>query len=343
MLEIKINDGIAPEKWEGYVEKSASSTFCHLYKWRKVIEETFKHNSFYLAAEKDGEIKGVIPLFEIRSRIFGSALVSIPFLDYGGICAEDEGIGHVLLEKVREIVSEQGVDYLELRHRGREVGGLTSNPGKVNLKLKLCSDPDVIWKDLDAKVRNQVRKAQKSGLKFVVGGINEIRPFYGVFSRNMRDLGTPVYSRDFFFNIMKEFPDQAEVFLVKGEGAVIGGAIAFYFKDQMEIPWASSLREYFAYCPNNLLYWEAIKRGCQKGCELFNFGRSRYGTSHYRFKKQWGAEDEELAYQFYSEDEKLIPDLNPSSSKYRMAVNIWKKLPLAVAERLGPGISRCIP
>lgn len=277
----------AIRSWNEYVDKFKDSSFCHLYEWRTIMEKSFGHKSYYLVAEERGEYRGLLPMFVVKSKIFGSGIVSIPFLDYGGICSDNEKVQHELLNKTIEIAKKEKVDYIEFRQKIPMQSDFCNNLEKVNLCLSLKRDWEVVWKNLKDKVRNQVRKAKKAGLQFEIGGIEKVNLFYQVFSKNMRDLGTPVYPKLFFENIMNEFYDNTEIFLIEFRDKIIGGALAFYFKNQMEIPWASSLRKYFKYCPNNFLYWESIKRGCKRGCSYFNFGRSTKDSSNYRFKKQW--------------------------------------------------------
>lgn len=331
-----------PAEWDSYVLRNERATFFHQIGYKRVIEQSFGHKPYYLAFLNNGEIRGILPLFLVKSRLFGFFLVSLPFCDYGGIVADSESVQKRLWEKAIEIAQKEQVQVIELQQRDRDNLGLYQNLEKVNLKLLLDTE-ERIWRSFKGKVRNQIRKAQKAGLQFKVGGIEKLPQFYKVFATSMRDLGTPVYPLSFFDNLLKSFPSTSEVLLVTYGGKTIGGAIAIYFKETMEVPWASSWRKYFKYCPNNLLYWKAIERGCQKGYKYFNFGRSTKNSGNYKFKKQWGAEDEQLHYQYYLVKGKSIPDLSPQSSKYRMAVNIWKRLPLAVTNYLGPKISRYIP
>lgn len=340
---INPNKEIDMSKWDNYIKQKKSVSFCHLSGWEKVIRQSFGHRPFYLMAGGAEKVMGILPLFIIKSRLFGSGMVSVPFLDYGGICAENEKVERELFEQATKIACREKVDYIEFRYQAKKDNTIVDKSNKINLKLRLDNDPEVIWNKLEPKVRNQVRKAKKTELQFKVSGFKEVDLFYDVFARNMRDLGTPVYPKSFFLNILRIFPDNAEIFLIKYGRKVIGGALAFYFKNQMEIPWASCIREYFEYCPNNLLYWEAIKRGCERGCEYFNFGRSTKGSSHYNFKKQWGAQEQQLYYQYVLVNAKKFPDLNPQAKKYQTAVHIWKKLPVAVSNFVGPKISKYIP
>lgn len=331
------------EEWDAYVHQHKQATFFHQMAYRRVVENSFGHTPYYLVAREDGRIVGVLPVFLVKSLFFGAFLVSLPFCDYGGILAHNEQARDSLLEKAVEIGREVGVDCIELRHRHPNGLDLPQQLEKVNLRLPLPADAEEMWLALDGKVRNQVRKAEKSGLEFEVGSLETLDGFYDVFATRMRALGTPVYTRAFFQNLLTGFPHQAEVLLVTLDGEPIGGGIAVYFKDAMEVPWASSRNEYFSLCPNNLLYWGAIRRAYDRGCRHFDFGRSSKGSGNYRFKRQWGAEDEQLYYQFVLVGGGEMPNLDPSSAKYAWATKVWSKLPLVLTNRLGPYISRYIP
>lgn len=329
--------------WDKYVDQDRRVSFFHQWAYRQVVAQAFGHRPYYLAAFQGEDIKGILPLSAIKSWLFGSLLVSLPFVDYGGVCARDKETQEALFQEAIRIAQIEHIQTIELRHQNPNTLGLLTRLNKVNLILPLGSDPERIWKELDAKVRNQVRKAIKAGLEFKVGGLGKLSDFYRVWSRNMRDLGTPAYPFAFFQRFLKAFPDKSEVLMVTYRGQPVGGGIAIYFKNTMEVPWASSLRKYFPYCPNNLLYWGAIKRGCERGCREFRFGRSTKGSSNYHFKKQWGAEDQQLYYQYYLLGRGDIPDLDPNSPKYRLTVALWKRLPVAVANMLGPAIIKSIP
>jgi len=281
----------------------------------------------------------------MRHVLFGRFLISVPFGDYGGICADDEKTANALLQEASELAQKKRAKYLELRHLEKmDNGQLRTKTSRATLILNLEKDPGVLWKSFKPKVRNQVRKAEKSGLETEIGDKTLVRDFYKVYAYNMRDLGTPVHSLSFFKNILTEFPNHANVILVKLENRTIGGAIATYFKNTMEIPWASSLREFFPLCPNNLLYWAALEYGCLKGYQCFNFGRSPLDSGTFRFKKQWGAEPVQLYYQYYLNEGDEMPDYTPStSSRFDIAVWFWKRLPVGLTRMLGPKIIAGIP
>lgn len=342
-LRIESIDG-SLEDWDRYVASHAEATNYHRAAWRRVIEKSFGHRTHYLAAaDGDGHIRGILPLVHMRSKLFGSFLVSLPFFNYGGLLADSAATAKLLLQKAGELRSETAAEYVELRHRGAVIDSLPSKQHKVTMILNLGESEEAQWKGFNAKLRNQVRKAEKSGLVPILGGLELLDGFYDVFARNMRDLGTPVYNKSFFRNIISAFPENTRIISIKLGQKTIASGILTWFKDTLEVPWASSIRDYREMCPNNLLYWEAIKFAIQIKSTKFDFGRSTPGEGTYRFKKQWGAEPVQLYWQYLLRDGKKMPELNNKNPKYEMAIKVWQKLPLALTNLLGPMIVKNIP
>lgn len=331
-------------EWNAFVASHMHSTNYHHYAWRKVIEKSFGHRTYYLAARNSkSEICGILPLVHMNSTLFGSFLVSLPFFNYGGLLCNEDGAGVALLDKARCMLREVSADHAELRHLHICQEGLATKAHKVTMILDLEKDEETQWKALDAKVRNQVRKAEKSGLKAVTGHIDLLDGFYEVFCRNMRDLGTPVYGKGFFRNILETFPDTSRIILVMLEGKTVASGMLTWFRDSLEVPWASSIIDYREKCPNNLLYWEAIRFAIRNGTRKFDFGRSTPGEGTYRFKKQWGAKPVQLYWQYLLEKGQHVPELNPGNPKYRLAIKVWQQLPVTVTKVLGPRIVKSIP
>lgn len=323
-------------RWDDYVLRSPESSHCHLSGWRRVVERGYGHQSCYLWARENGEVRGVFPLVSMRSFFVRRSFVSLPFLDDGGICADNELARGKLYQEAVQLYKSQKADFLDLRHRYKNTLGLPLNGDKVMMILDLPDNPDELWKCFDAKLRNQVRKAQKSGLTAAWSGQEGLADFYKVFAANMRDLGSPVHSRKFFSAIFDEFPESAKFMLVRKESEVIGGAVCFFFKGNLIVPWASSLREYFSLCPNNLLYWEMLRWGCENGYRRFDFGRSSPDSGTYRFKKQWGVKEEPLHWQCLNRKvgQEVMP--HAADAKYQWLIRAWSRLPLAVTKLAGP-------
>jgi FemAB-related protein (PEP-CTERM system-associated) len=330
--------------WDAFVMSSQESTNYHRLGWRQVIEKSFGHTTYYLAASNhNDEICGILPLVHLKSRLFGNFLASLPFFNYGGFVCDEDSTGKALLASTRGLLGELHAAYAELRHLDCCLEGLATRQHKVTMILELENDADSQWTVLDAKVRNQVRKAEKCGLKALTGHTELLDGFYEVFCRNMRDLGTPVYGKDFFLNVLETFPDTTRIISVTLDGITVASGILTWFRDTLEVPWASSISDHRGKCPNNLLYWEAIRFAIGNGSRKFDFGRSTPGEGTYRFKKQWGAKPVQLYWQYLLDEGKHLPELNPGNPKYGLAIKVWQRLPLAVANVLGPRIVRSIP
>jgi FemAB-related protein (PEP-CTERM system-associated) len=329
------------EAWDDYVQRAAAR-HAHLSAWRRAIERSYGHRVFYLWALADGKVKGILPLILLRSRLLGKSLVSLPFLDDGGICADDHATTVALYTRALRLSEEQGADLLDLRHREASGLGLPLQQSKVTFILELARDPDGAWGRLDPKVRNQVRKALKSGLTVSWHGPEGLDSFYDVFAENMRDLGSPVHSRKFFAAILEEFPDSARLILVTDGNRTAGGGFCLSFKDTVMIPWASSRREYLPKCPNNLLYWEVIRWGCHEGFRSLDFGRSSRGSGTHHFKKQWGAVEQPLCWEGWRRNGRRGALVESSDAGYAAAGRVWKHLPVAITRLCGPILRRRI-
>lgn len=332
------------DRVDRYVASSGVSTLYHRTGWKDLIEDVFNHRVIYLLAEGgDGVIRGILPMAHIKSRLFGNYFVSMPYFNYGGVCADDETARNALLGEAAGIARRSNAEFLELRQTVRLGNGMPVKEKKVAMTLALPPAFEELWCTFPSKLRSQILRPQKEGLTFRIGGPEEVDPFYKVFSRNMRDLGTPVYPKKFFSAIFRYFPESTRVGTVyRGEEPLASGLLCG-FKDRLEIPWASSLREFNRLSPNMLLYWGSLRFACESGYKLFDFGRSTPGEGTYRFKEQWGAKPEPLYWHYWLRVNTGLPELNPSNRKYAAAIALWKLLPLPVANAVGPRIVRNLP
>ena len=347
MIKVKFANKFDKIRWDEYVYNSKNSTFFHLYDWSTVVENSYSHQSIYLYAESSNKIIGILPLFFLRNRILGSCMISLPFCDYGGPLSDNKEIDNILIKKSINISIEKKVNYFQIRSiNNYRIENMVNNTDKVNLILNLKSDYTKLWSALKPKVRNQVRKSEKN-LKIILPTKLEkeksLAQFYKVFSQNMRDLGTPVHSVRFFKSMVEIFSDQINFAHILLDNKTIASAIYINFKDSIEVPFASSIKKYRSLCPNNLLYWELIKLACIQNKSQFIFGRSTRGSGTFNFKKQWGAISERLNYQFISLDNKSQPIQSSHKRTYAFSRKIWSKLPLPIANIMGPLIMRNIP
>jgi FemAB-related protein (PEP-CTERM system-associated) len=304
-----------------------------------VFRRAFSHEPVYLIARDGSQVTGVLPLVYMKSFLFGRALTSLPFLNYGGVVAADDDAREALLRVAAVVAHKRNCRHVELRHTMRQYPDLPCRQHKVAMRLGVAEG---LWDRLDRKVRNQIRKSEKAGLTGVVGGAGLLGEFYTVFARNMRDLGTPVQTRRFFDEVATTFSDRVRVHIVRLNATPVAASITYRTGDVVEVPWASSIRDYNALCPNHALYWQMISQAIADGCHTFDFGRSTPGEGTFKFKEQWGAAPLPLhwEYQLLSGG---VPDHGPRNPKFRLAIETWKKLPLRVATFAGPWICRAIP
>jgi len=331
-------------EWDAFVETFGSATAYHRHGWKTVIGKSFGHECPYLAAiDEEGAWQGILPLAHMHSMVFGNFLVSLPFVNYGGLLCRSSAAATLLLAEAERTRRSHGASHVELRHIEPGPEGLPTKRHKVTMVLELLATPDDQWRGFDSKLRNQVRKAQKSGLQFKRGHLELLDGFYEVFARNMRDLGTPVYSKQFFRNVLETFADTTAVIAVFLDGRIIAAGIASWFQRRFEVPWASSIRDYKSMCPNHMLYWEAIQFAIERGFRQFDFGRSTPNEGTYNFKKQWGASPVQLHWQYLLDENARLPELNPGNPKYQAAIRVWQRLPVSVTKVIGPRIVRNIP
>jgi len=328
--------------WEAFVDRMPGATLAHDARWSEVISYALGHEDRSLIAERGGQICGILPMMLLKHWWLGTFHVSLPWLDYGGIVASDEEACSRLVDTAVEQATEDRASFIEFRSVRKVRRELPTRDDRVTFLLEL-GPPEAVWGRLDSKVRNQVRKAQRTGLKCEFGGGELLREFYQVFARNMRDLGTPVWGISLFQRILEAYPGASRVALVRLGEKAIGGGLILHHKDVAYMPSASSLRQYFHLCPNNLLYWEVIKRACETGYKYFDFGRSRVGSGTFHFKQQWGPLVKPLSWQYALLDRRKIPQLNPSNPRLRVLIEVWKRLPPVLTNWLGPRIVRHLP
>lgn len=340
---LTVSTDATPSEWDHFVHGQSGATGYHLWGWRDVFERSFGHRCHYLAARSGDVVTGVLPLVEVRSWMFGRVLSSLPYVNYGGVLAERDDARQALAAEAARLARARSLSYVLLRHRSRIYPELPARTHKVTMLLPLSATEDAMWTSLDRKVRNQIRKAEKSGIQITTGGQELLDDFYAVFARNMRDLGTPVYGRTLFASILSGFPDEARIHLARVDGRPIAGAFSYRFRDTIEVPSASSLRAYRALCPNHLLYWSIIRGAIAQGTRLFDFGRSTPNDGTYHFKEQWGAAPTQLWWEYRLTGAGAVPSDDRQSSKFRATIEAWKRLPVAIATRLGPRIARSVP
>jgi len=329
-----------PAEWDTFVRSQPGWTHFHLFGWRRVFERVFSHECPYLAArDADGRLAGVLPLVRVKSLLFGHFLVSQPFVNYGGPLGSDPAIQSLVAEAVR-IAQADGVKLLELRSRGPLPVEMPVSHRKVTVVLDLHSDPDRTFKGFDSKLRSQIRRPLKEGV-LVKFGRDQVGPFFRVFARHMRDLGTPTQPLALFEALAQEFQDDMWIGCAYLGELPVAAGIGFRWGDEFEMTWASSLHSHSRLAPNMLLYWSFMERCSVEHVSLFNFGRTSPGSGTHRFKLQWGSREEPL--HWYQHQAGLAQTPSPDDARYAWGPRLWQRLPVPIATALGPRIVRGIP
>jgi len=328
--------------WNEYVQKNEKSTFFHQIGWKNVVEKTFGHKPYYLFVENSIGICGILPLFSVKSRLFGKSLISVPYAVYGGICADDEESENLLIEAAIKLAGEENVKYLELRNIDRCNHNLPHNDVYVTFRCKVPAAIEDCLISLPPKARSNVRKAIRHGLELEMG-IDKLDEFYNLYAITMKDLGTPVYPFSLITNIVDEFQDNIKIFNVKLDKKTVSCGMAFTFKDTVMGYYGGWLKEYRSYFVNNFLYLKNMEYAVENGYKFMDYGRSRKGTGIYHFKRHWGVEPQDLYYQYYLHGLKEIPQANQSNPKFDLPKKIWQKLPVSVTKWMGPKITKSTP
>jgi serine/alanine adding enzyme len=312
--------------------------------WLVVLQRGLNQVPYCLEAVQGERTCGILPLCYVRSLLFGRFLVGLPYLNSGGVLADDDAAAGRLIDGAVELAGRLGVRHLELRHERPVAHAALPHriDGKVHMRRPLPATAAQLWDELSPKVRNQVRKGQKGDLEVAWGGPERLGAFYDVFSRNMRDLGTPVYSRGLFAAALRQFPGDAELCVVRAGDRPVAAALLLHGRGVTEVPSASSLRSHNATCANMLMYWHLLERAVQRGQASFDFGRSSPDSPSYRFKAQWGARPEPAAWQYHVRAGG-VADMRPDNPRYRRLIRLWRRLPVPLTRWIGPPIVRGIP
>jgi serine/alanine adding enzyme len=340
---LKANNARDARAWEEFVNQRADCSNYHRWGWKQVIENSFRWPTFYLIAEDAEKIHGILPLVWQKSKVFGSFFTSLPFLNCGGVVAEEQSVKEALVAEAIAIAKRNSADYLELRQRSNPELSLPTKTHKVAMILPVEPDSEVMFAGLPHKVRTDIRKAMKSGLEAQFGGFEVLDVFYEIFAKNMRELGTPVYGRKLFAEILKAFPKDSYICVVRHEGKPVAVSFLSEYQGTIEALWSSSLYEFASLKPNMFLYWSILCFAGQKGFRFFDFGRSSVGSGTHRFKKQWGSQEVPLYWVYWVPDGAALPEVNTENPRYQLAIRMWQKLPVSLTKVIGPPIVRRLP
>ena len=337
-VPVKLLDHSHETSWDAFVHAQADGTFFHLCRWRQVIESAFKHTGYYLLHEEDRQITGILPLIHVRSRLFSDALISTPFCVYGGILAANPVAWQALEQAAVELAETLQVSYLEMRQRVSRHEGWQSKDLYYTFRKPIGSDADANFQDIPRKQRAMIRKGMQAGLRGVVDA--DVHRFYRVYSESVRNLGTPVFSRRYLELLRETFGNACEIVTVLHGNKPVSSVMNFYFRDEILPYYGGGIAAARSLKANDFMYWEVMRRAADRGCRMFDFGRSKLGTGAYGFKHNWGFDPAPLHYRYRLAPGAAIPDHNPLNPKYRLFIAAWKRLPLPVATLLGPSIVR---
>jgi FemAB-related protein (PEP-CTERM system-associated) len=325
--------------WQSFVQACPEATFFHRFEWRDLIEEIFGHRTHYLIARRGADIAGVLPLAHVRSRLFGRSLVSLPFAVYGGAAALDEAARAALHAHAVALAGELGVAHLELRDRERREPDWPQQDLYVTFRRAIQPQVEDNLSAIPRKQRAMVRKGIGRGL------VSEIdagaKRFFELYAGNMHRHGTPPFPRRYFEALLRCFGDSAEVLTVcSPQGEPLSAVLSFYFRDEVLPYYAGDLEAARELAANDFKYWELMRRACERGLKVFDYGRSKRDTGSFSFKKNWGFEPAPLHYEYRLLQGDRIPQNNPSNPRYRALIAVWRRLPRGLVTAIGPSIAR---
>jgi FemAB-related protein (PEP-CTERM system-associated) len=327
------------ERWEAFVERCPDATFFHRAGWKEVIETVFGHRTHYLLAERAASIIGVLPLAEVKSLLFGHALVSLPFCVYGGVAATDPAAVPALHAAARDLAVRLGVDHLELRNRIAREPAWPRQDLYVTFRKAIAPDVEANMVAIPRKQRAMVRKGIERGLRSEVDP--SVDRFFRLYADNVHRHGTPPLPKRYFEALRRVFGRDVEVLTVlEPRGGPVSSVLTFYFRDEVLPYYAGDLDGARELAANDFKYWELMRRACERGCRVFDYGRSKRDTGSFDFKKNWGFEPQPLHYEYCLLRREAIPQNNPSNPKYRAFIGLWRRLPRAVTNVIGPAIVR---
>jgi FemAB-related protein (PEP-CTERM system-associated) len=336
------NPGIAGS-WDRFIAANPQATPFHSTAWMRALERTFHYENRSFYSERDGEITGVLPLFLVSNWIVGRCLISTPFADYGGVCAEDEESADALVARAVEAGATEKIDFLELRHKiGKPRPEFYVKDLYVSFATELAAEPDAQLKRLPRDTRYMIRKGEKAGLKLSYG-LEQLPEFYELFTLNWRRFGTPVFSRQWLEILVDEFKGSADLVMARATGRPVAGVFSFLFCNTLFPHYSGAAPDANALAANNFIYWELMKNAVKQGTRRFDFGRSKQNTGAYKFKSAWNMQVAPLQYQVCMIRRRSPPNFSPANPKFALAANLWSRMPLKATTWLGPHVVRWFP
>lgn len=317
------------------------ATFFHRAGWQRVLRRVFRHDTYFLYAQRDGRIEGVLPLAHVSSLLFGNSLSSLPFAVYGGVAALNDDAARALEEEAQQLARRLGVDHLELRHVEARHDDWPRQDLYVTFRKEILPDEEANMLAIPRKQRAMVRKGIKNGLKadFDEG----VDRFFALYSDNVHRHGTPAMPKRWFQALRDEFGRDCDVLTVSdADGRALSTVLSFYFRDEVMPYYAGDDEAARDLAANDFKYWELMRHACARGLKTFDYGRSKQGTGPYAFKKNWGFEPTPLHYEYRLYKRESVPQNNPNNAKYKLLIQTWRRMPLSMANWLGPFVVRSL-
>lgn len=335
------------EDWDAFVTAFPDASLYHLRGWSELAREVFGHRALFVESrDPSGTLLGVLPVIQQRSRLLGNFATSLAFCNYGGPLAADPQVAAQLMHAAVGVAEALGCRYLEFRDLEPRIVDWPRRADKITLQLALPATFEALAKRLGTKLRAQVKRAEREGVRCRCGSAELLDDFYGVFAENMRDLGTPVYPKRFFRSILERFPGHCQLVVIDWQGVPAAAAFLSFWRQTAEVPWASCRAKAKPLGMNMKLYWELLTVAVGRGCTVFDFGRSTVDSGTYRFKRQWGAEPRALYWYRWTPGAEHPPAGAHGEDRGRamqLATALWQRLPLGIANTLGPLISGALP
>lgn len=332
-------DAASTSRWDAYVDGCPTATFFHRAGWKEVVEKTFGHACHFLYAERNGAICGVLPLVLVKSALFGRNLVSTGFTVGGGPAVDDGAALAALDARAIGIADAADVDLIEYRVRAPMHPDWKHKSGLyVGFRREIDPDVEKNMLAIPRKQRAMVRKGIKGGLVSEIE--SDTARLHHIYAVSVRNLGTPVLPRAYFDHLMRVFAGEIDIVTISNDRQAVASVMNFYFRDECMPYYGGGLAEARPLAGNDFMYWEVMRRACERGYRWFDFGRSKEGTGAYSFKKNWGFDPEPWTYEYYLRKVDDIPEINPLNPKYRYFIAAWKRLPIGLSKVLGPMIVR---
>jgi FemAB-related protein (PEP-CTERM system-associated) len=333
---------IGDTAWDAFVKRHPNGSAFHLRAWRTVVNESLGHRSLCLAAvDANQTLHGVLPLAETKSKLFGHAVVSIPGGVEAGVLSSEAEVAALLLDTAKAQAQALGASHLELRHRAATATSWSTHPEPLYFSFRkaLADNAEAIMLAIPRKQRAEVRKGINAGCTFEVDQSSD--RFYALYADNVRRHGTPGFAKHHFDTIKRAFGDDCEFAIVRnGAGKAISGVMSVYAGDTIFPYYAGDLPEARQNSANDFKYYALMAHAQARGAKVFDYGRSKVGTGPYHFKKNWGFEPVPYHYEFALLKGDHIPQNNPLNPKYALAIATWRKLPLALVNRIGHPLAR---